>query len=230
MQEEMLIAARKLGPGDMQWRDALEESDFFYRHKNFIQVSIIASNSNDFMTWHRFCESRLRLLIAALETPHVMVWPFARFFKRRFTKHGYVQSKKQQSNESCRHECFFYMALRFAPGMQGVDLRYQISDFAYNMNSWDERKDGMDLSICNLSQNELPTFVFARQGVHQVHSWVREPGATVAPAPKRETGDNPKDENQDESDTKLTPKMARSTLADGEIDLYSPTKKAKRKY
>ena len=213
-----MIAARKLEHGDMKWRDALEESDFFYRHRNFIQVSIIASNADDFMTWHRFCESRLRLLIAALETPHVMVWPFARFFKRRFTKLGCVQTKKQQSSESCRHEGFFFMALRFAPGMQGVDLRYQISDFAYNMNSWDERKDGMDLSICNLSQNELPPFVFARQEIHEVHSWVREPGATLAPDP-------PKDENQDESDTRLTPKLARSTLADGEIDLYSPAKR-----
>jgi len=219
----MLIAARKLERGDKLWRDALEESDFFYRHNHFIQVSISASNANDFMTWHRFCESRLRLLISALETPQVMIWPFARFFYRRFTKTGYVQTKRQQSDDSCRHECFFFMALRFAPGMQGVDLRYQISDFAYNMNSWEERKDGMDLSICNLTQSELPPFVFARKQIHQVHSWVREPGAPLASS-------SDADDKKEDSDTKLTPKMARSTLADSEIDLHSPAKKAKRKY
>lgn len=219
-----MIAARKLERGDKQWRDALDDSDFFFRHNNFVQVSISAKNANDFMTWHRFCESRLRLLISALETPQVMVWPFARFFKRRFTKGGVVQTtKKQQSGDSCRHECYFFMALRFSPGMQRVDLRYQISDFAYNMNSWDERRDGMDLSICHLTQTELPPFVFARQQSHQVHFWVREPGAPLPQVPLGE------EKQQVESDTKLTPKMARSTLADCEIDLNSPAKKAKRK-
>jgi poly(A) polymerase Pap1 len=218
-----MIASRKLERGEKCWRDALDDSDFFYRHNNFVQVSISSSNANDFMTWHRFCESRLRLLILALETPQVMVWPFARFFKRRFTKSGFVQTnERQRSGASCRHECFFFMALRFAPGMQRVDLRYQISDFAYNMNSWDQRKDGMDLSVCHLTQTELPRFVFARQQMHQVQLWVRDPEAPPPQVHRR-------DKEPEESNTRLTPKMARSTIAD-EINLGSPAKKAKIEY
>lgn len=226
LQEEMISAARKMERGKGQWHEVLEDTDFFYRHRNFVQVSITASNADDFLLWHRFCESKLRLLILSLETPQVMVWPFAHFFQRRYTRFGLVQDKRKVSDDSCKHESFFYMALRYAPGMGSLDLRYQISDFAYKMNSWEERKEGMDLSICSLDQSELPAFVFARPQVHEVHSWIRDPCApvttTAVPA------SNALLEVNGELGTKLTPKLARSTLADEDIDPNVRAKKAKK--
>ncbi len=222
LQEEMVRAARTLERGEEHWRDLLTDSDFFYRHSNFVQVSISAKNLKDFLPWHRFCESRLRLLISALETPQISPWPFARFFKREFTKFGKVRLQKNQFiDDSCKRESIFFIALRFAPGVQTVDLRYHISDFLQKMNSWDERKEGMDLAICHVLHRDLPTFVYEPPTITQVHASVRHEKKN------RPTNENPNMKPPKDDNTKLTPKMARSTLIDEDIGLQSPTKKAK---
>lgn len=222
LQEEMIRASHTLERGEDHWRDLFLDSDFFYRHSNFVQISISAKNINDFLPWHRFCESRLRLLISALETPQISPWPFARFFKREFTKYGKVRMQHNQyTDDSCKRESFFYIALRFAPGVRTVDLRYHISDFLQKMNSWEERKEGMDLAICHVTQRDLPSFVYEPLPVNQVHATVHREKPT---RPRQEPATNAL---PDEGNTRLTPKMARSTLLDEEIGLQSPAKKAK---
>lgn len=215
LQEEMIRAAKILEKGEEHWRDIFTNNDFFYRHSNFLQVSVRAKNANDFLPWQRFCESRLRLLIAALETPNVSSWPFARFFAQHFTKHGKVRSFKQKSDETCKQENHFFIALRFAPWVESVDLRFYISDFLYKMNSWEERKEGMDLGICHVLQQDLPSFVFDHPSIHKVHS------TTNPEMPGKPHG------TDNGGRTKLTPKLERSTLSDEDIGLQSPTKKAR---
>ena len=161
LQEEFAHAARILQQGEERWRDIYTANDFFYRHSNFLQVSIRASNAADFLTWQRFGESRLRLLITALEAPLVKCWPFARFFGQRFTKFGKIcSSERQTSDDSCAQESNFFIALRFAPGLDTVDLRGYVSDFLHKMNTWEGRNKGMDLGICHVLQNDLPRYVF----------------------------------------------------------------------
>jgi poly(A) polymerase Pap1 len=69
IQDELTRAAFLLGHDDAQWRSLYQPSDFFQRHANFLQITIRASNSEDFFKWLRLCESRLRILIAALDGP-----------------------------------------------------------------------------------------------------------------------------------------------------------------
>lgn len=222
IQEEMITAARILESGENSWRDLFADSDFFNRHSNFVQVSISANNLNDFLPWHRFCESRLRLLISALETTQISAWPFARFFKREFTKFGKVRNQQNQLiDDSCKRESFFFIALRFSPGVHRVDLRFHISDFLQKMNSWEERKEGMDLAICHVLHQDLPAFVYEPVSNNQVHASINHGSHS------RPTGTDPSLQLLEESSTKLTPKMARSTVVDEESGLKSPTKKAK---
>lgn len=235
MQQEMIRAARILERGEDQWRDIFNDTDFFFRHSNFLQVSISAKNSSEFLPWQRFCESRLRLLIAALETPKCTAWPFAKFFRQKYTHCGKLvsnrctqpQQKKSISDESCKQESHFFIALRFAPEVESVDLRYYISDFLQNMNSWEERKEGMDLGICHVLQRDLPQLVFGSEDE-------KEAEAASAPVSKsqyrrsKQTHEN-LDVKDEQGGTKLTPKMQRSSLTDDEIHLQSPAKKARNR-
>ena len=222
IQEEMIRAARILEGGERRWPDLFADSDFFHRHSNFVQVSISAKNLNDFLPWHRFCESRLRLLISALETTQISAWPFARFFKREFTKFGKVRKQQNQHvDDSCKRESFFFIALRFAPGVQRVDLRFHISDFLQKMNAWDERKEGMDLAICHILHPDLPSFVYEPMSNNQVHASIKHTSHNQT------TSTEPPTQSLQNCHTKLTPKMARSTVADEEVELKSPSKKAR---
>ena len=146
IQDEMCRAAYTLEhtrhPGDCS--GIFQDGGFFNRHHNYLQIKIRAPNAEDFLHWFRLCESRMRLLIASLETPEVQAWPFAKFFDRRFGNH---------------HESFFFIAIRFAPAVETVDLRYLTSEFLHKINSWEGRKEGMDLSIDRVAHRHLPPFV-----------------------------------------------------------------------
>lgn len=134
-------------PGDCS--GLFQDGGFFRRHSNYLQINIRARNAEDFLHWSRLCESKMRLLIASLETPEVQAWPFSKFFERRY---------------GTTHESYFFVALRFAPGVETVDLRYSTSEFLHKINSWEGRKEGMDLSIARVSADDLPTFVVGRGG------------------------------------------------------------------
>jgi poly(A) polymerase len=125
--------------------EIFKDGGFFHRHSNYLQINIRARNPEDFLVWFRLCESRLRLLIACLETSEVHAWPFAKFFERKF---------------GTTHEAYFFIALRFAPDLETVDLRYSTSEFLHKVNSWEGRREGMDLSISRVTADDLPSFIF----------------------------------------------------------------------
>jgi poly(A) polymerase len=150
IQDEMCRAAYLLEqsqsnnhPGDCN--AIFRDSGFFRRHSNYLQINIRARNAEDFLHWFRLVEARMRLLITSIETPEVQAWPFAKFFDKQY---------------GCTHESYFFIALRFAPGVETVDLRYSTSEFLHKINSWEGRKEGMDLSIARVSADDLPPFVF----------------------------------------------------------------------
>jgi len=130
-------------PGDCS--GIFQDGGFFRRHSNYLQIHIRACSREDFVHWHRYIESRLRLLIASLETQETQVWPFANFFDRRYGNNN--------------HESFFFIGIRFAQGVETVDMRYSTSEFLHKVNQWEGRTDTMDLSIARVSDKDLPPFV-----------------------------------------------------------------------
>jgi poly(A) polymerase Pap1 len=232
IQEEMLHAAIILEEGEENWGKLFRKSDFFRRHSNFLQITIRANNSEDFFKWLRLCESRLRLLITSLDTPQVNAWPFTKFFERKYNPSGSVKSKKNAKSpgNSCLHESFFFIALRFAPGVDSVNLRYCTADFLHKVNSWEERKEGMDLTIAHVLLEDLPEFVFddddddnddvqepATLPIPQEQLLNDTPATATKPIPPPQTPTN-----QEEKSTRLTPKLSRSTLLEA-----SPAKRAR---
>jgi len=175
------ICARK-----STFRDLFVTNSFFNRHMHFLQVNITADNAADFLEWFRLCESRLRILITGLESPEsgVEVFPFASFFDRKYTKAG-VLAGAGKSDPDCKTESCFFMALRFAFGVENVDLRYCTSEFLHKVNSWEGRKVGMDLTIEHVMQKDLPTYLydFSTKGISLKQNNSKKKGSGRPPTP-----------------------------------------------
>jgi poly(A) polymerase Pap1 len=129
-----------ISAGKASFRDLFVANSFFNRHIHFLQVNITADNGSDFLEWFRLCESRLHILITGLESPErgVEVFPFAKFFDRKYNKAGVLQGAGK-SDEDCKTESCFFLALKFASGVESVDLRCCTSEFLHKVNSWDRR-------------------------------------------------------------------------------------------
>jgi len=149
------------------WDDLLKGNDFFHSHVHYLHVTIRATNAAHFRSWFGFCESRLRILIAGLESPElgVQAYPFAKIFGPDHECGGDGVDIGGGSGENNKDsaktmEASFFVALRFAYGVESIDLKSCTEEFAYRVNSWVERKDTMDVTISHVFQHQLPSYVF----------------------------------------------------------------------
>ena len=62
------LLAAQIEEDQATWADLLERTDFFFRFKNFIQISAISKNSEAHQIWKGFVESKIRLLVTRVET------------------------------------------------------------------------------------------------------------------------------------------------------------------
>lgn len=128
------------------------------------------------------------------------------------------------------HQSDFFIALRFAPGVETCNLKYLTSDFLHKVNSWEERTEGMDLQITHVLQQDLP-HALLREGLVGLEKKVEGPPRPI-PDFSKILGESTASSRpntpieQDQQSTGLTPKVARSTLSCDEI-LGSPTKRAR---
>ena len=152
------------------------DNNFFEQHEHYLQVNIIAKNARDFRAWFGLCESRLRILIVNLDSPEygVEAFPFAKFYHRRLENTAVTNStgtapptKNDETNDAletkdeCRiHVSSAFIALRFAYGIENIDLQRFTQEFLHKVNTWDDRRYGMDLTIEHRVQQHLPRFVF----------------------------------------------------------------------
>jgi poly(A) polymerase Pap1 len=147
-----------------KWDELFQDGrSFFRQHVHFVQVSITAEDDDSFRVWQGYCESRLRNLIAALESKIVgtQAHPFAQFFRQnnfQVDDDGDNATSEESSQAGIRRS-LFYVALRFSPDVESVDLKPLLGDFLNMLNTWEEREDGMDLDVDVLLQDELPLFV-----------------------------------------------------------------------
>jgi len=215
IQDELILACNHLRENKEDFATLFKPTDFFTRHEHYIQVAIRAQCRQDFVEWFRLIESRLRLLISSLETQHVHAWPFARFFDRQYNADGVCLGSGKSKDENAIHESLFFIALRFAPGLENINLCHLISDFLHKINMWEGRKAGMDLFLTRVTSAELPRFVLMGQ-------------EDVSPAFREkitEPKENPQDAqpNQDELSTRAENQPPKQ----GPPDLFSPHKKCR---
>jgi len=173
--EELKNAERSLDDCDMNWRVLFSPCNFFDKNlANFLQISIRAGdNTDDFTKWLRFCESRLRLLVGALESPEMQVWPYAQVMKREYTPlepktvastvpstaPSTVPSTDASNSGSSRSlpEALFFIGLSFPKKIETINLQQYTTDFLVNqINPWEGRTPDMDFMISHALQKDLP--------------------------------------------------------------------------
>lgn len=148
--QEELEKARELSvcinKGKKNWAhlfSTTEEHSFFQQHQNFLQVTIEANSRANFRKWFGFCEARMRVLIVSLDSPSegVEAYPFAKFF------------------HFDTNTASFFVALRFAHGIENINVSDLASEFLYKVNSWEGRCEGMDLKLEHKLQQDLPSYL-----------------------------------------------------------------------
>ena len=118
-----------------------QPSDFFLRHRHFLCITVSAQNEQNFVEWFRWVESKLRLLISCLETEETNAWPFAQYFN--------------SEDPSKPFEKTFYIALRFAPGIDTINIQALPMEFLHKVNNWDMRTADMDLCVSRSTDYEM---------------------------------------------------------------------------
>jgi hypothetical protein len=152
------------------------------------------------------------------------------------------------------HEGVFFIGLRFAVGVESINIKKYAKDFLYNhINSWEGRKPGMDFLMAHVIQEALP-FDLIEQNLKSngsVCSFVTDPANTTKDAdsiadsfadtdddetagdearekvPSVVVGDEPDfaDPEDPAQPGRSSSKLLRSKLSGEDLSLMSPTKR-----
>lgn len=200
LSDELCRASKLSGDilsGKKDWDVLISKNDFFKQHVHYLQINIIGEEEDGFREWFGLCESRIRLLIAGLESPMagVRAYPFAKFYHRR---------------EGDKYVATFFIALRFAPWTERVDLGPLVSEYLTVVNMWDGRREGMDLTIHLVAKKYLPSYVFAATNV----TAAQKANVDVAKGHIRQHGVKDGDTKEGQSSDTITPAKRKHLDAD----------------
>ncbi|KAL2940118.1 Nuclear poly(A) polymerase 4 [Bienertia sinuspersici] len=136
-----------------QWNTLFESYLFFESYKNYLQVDIVAEDTDDLLAWRGWVESRLRQLTLKIERDTfgmLQCHPYPIEF---------VDTSKQ-----CAH-CSFFMGLQRKQGVkvkegQQFDIRGTVDEFRQEVNMYMYWKPGMDIYVSHVRRKQLPPYVF----------------------------------------------------------------------
>ncbi|KAH0989869.1 hypothetical protein GBA52_001352 [Prunus armeniaca] len=136
-----------------QWSALFEPYLFFETYKNYLQVDIVAADSDDLLAWKGWVESRFRQLTLKIE----------RDTNGMLQCHPYPKEYVDTS-KPCPH-CAFFMGLQRKEGVRGqegqqFDIRGTVDEFRQEINMYMFWKPGMDIYVCHVRRKQLPPFVF----------------------------------------------------------------------
>ncbi|XP_034208110.1 nuclear poly(A) polymerase 4 isoform X2 [Prunus dulcis] len=136
-----------------QWSALFEPYLFFEAYKNYLQVDIVAADSDDLLAWKGWVESRFRQLTLKIE----------RDTNGMLQCHPYPKEYVDTS-KPCPH-CAFFMGLQRKEGVRGqegqqFDIRGTVDEFRQEINMYMFWKPGMDIYVCHVRRKQLPPFVF----------------------------------------------------------------------
>ncbi|KAL9255027.1 Nuclear poly(A) polymerase 4-like protein [Drosera capensis] len=135
------------------WSALFEPYLFFEAYKNYLQVDIVAADTEDLLSWKGWVESRLRLLTLKIERDTLGVLQCHPY------PYEYVDTSKQ-----CSHRAFF-MGLQRKQGAQvqegqQFDIRGTVDEFRQDVNMYLYWKPGMEMYVSHVRRKQLPSYVF----------------------------------------------------------------------
>lgn len=123
IQDEMkkaLIICDKIHEGTLEWRDLLEEINFFSKYHHFIALKLKAESVKEELAFGGFFESRIRQLVQILEKNQVI--QVAQINPRKFKD---VKDPKKS---------IWFIGLEFVANVKNVDLTSDIQQFKMNID------------------------------------------------------------------------------------------------
>ncbi|PKA65324.1 poly(A) polymerase [Apostasia shenzhenica] len=135
------------------WNALFEPYHFFEAYKNFLQVDIVAADTDDLRIWKGWVESRLRQLTLKIE----------RDTSGMLQCHPYPNEYIDNSRR-CAHGAFF-MGLQRKQGVQvqegqQFDIRGTVDEFKHSVSMYMFWKPGMDINVSHVRRKQIPSFVF----------------------------------------------------------------------
>ncbi|XP_024970517.1 nuclear poly(A) polymerase 4-like isoform X1 [Cynara cardunculus var. scolymus] len=136
-----------------QWPSLFEPYMFFESYRNYLQVDIVAANTDDLRSWKGWVESRLRQLTLMIERDtlgKLQCHPYP---------HEYSDPLKQ-----CSHSAFF-MGLQRKQGEviqegQQFDIRGTVDEFRHSVNMYVFWRPGMEIYVSHVRRKQIPSYVF----------------------------------------------------------------------
>ena len=163
----------EINRGKKNWNSLLSEeqgTNFFRTHQHYLEVTISASTTKrSFQQWFGICEAKLRILIASLDNVEfgIECHPFSKCFTKT----------KIDGKGLARKEATFYVALRFAYGVEKINITELASEYLYIVNSWENRTLDMDLRLSNKTRESIPENILSSEasgGEETNHSQVEK--------------------------------------------------------
>ncbi|XP_022912441.1 poly(A) polymerase type 3 isoform X2 [Onthophagus taurus] len=142
--------------GKQPWERLFEPPPFFMKYKHFIMLSVCAATAEDHLEWCGLVESKVRLLIVALErNPHIVL---AHINPENF-------NTIEPASESNPHvSTMWFIGLEFAKTENlNIDLTQDIQNFTKTVNRQATNskmlKDGMELEARHVKRKQLHQYL-----------------------------------------------------------------------
>jgi poly(A) polymerase len=145
----------------LNWRDLFHEIDFFHYYSDYLEIDILATNQEDFKTWHGYVESKLRNLIKFLEDyVQIKVHPFPNEYKLKDIKFSFSSSFffgiEFVDPNSIRAEAIRYNG----NNLKLIDLRENVKKYVGSINESIRNQETMNVRITMKKNYELPSELF----------------------------------------------------------------------
>ncbi|THU47379.1 hypothetical protein C4D60_Mb09t14870 [Musa balbisiana] len=135
------------------WSVLFESYLFFETYRNYLQIDIVAADSEDLRLWKGWVESRLRQLTLKIERDTygmLQCHPYP---------NEYVDHSRQWSH------CAFFMGLQRKQGVkiqegQQFDIRGTVDEFRHEVNMYMFWKPRMEIYVSHVRRKQLPSYVF----------------------------------------------------------------------
>ncbi|KAM0032044.1 putative polynucleotide adenylyltransferase [Helianthus debilis subsp. tardiflorus] len=136
-----------------QWPALFEPYMFFESYRNYLQVDIVAANTDDLRSWKGWVESRLRQLTLMIE----------RDTSGKLQCHPYPHEYSDPSKQ-CSHSAFF-MGLQRKQGEviqegQQFDIRGTVDEFRHSVSMYAFWVPGMEIYVSHVRRRQIPSYVF----------------------------------------------------------------------
>ncbi|XP_076937278.1 nuclear poly(A) polymerase 4-like [Bidens hawaiensis] len=138
-----------------EWPALFEAYMFFKRYKNYLQIDIVALNTDDLREWKDWVESQIRQLTLMIE----------RDTKGKLQCHPYPRAYSDPSKH-CAHIAFFMGLMRkqsdvvIGEGQSQFDIRGTVDEFRHLVNMYVFWRPGMDVYVSRVRAKQIPVYVF----------------------------------------------------------------------